>query len=179
MFAFKRFATLLGALPDPRLGGGVGGALDRHGLLTGHRRAHRAAALQSVTFALGYMGCVHFIANWTSENIAAEAQGFFQVLQQGFPFAALLEFGWLVGLMGAKAYFIAAAFSCNGRRADLCSRSCSRAQGALSRTRRPSVGTPRLAKRLRANASPQPVGPEHNKKKAPPGRPIGLEVFFF
>ena len=38
--------------------------------------------LHSVTFALGFMGCVHFIANWTSEDIAAEAQSFFQVLQQ-------------------------------------------------------------------------------------------------
>ena len=39
--------------------------------------------LHSITFAMGFMGCVHFIANWTSEDIAAEAQSFFQVLQQG------------------------------------------------------------------------------------------------
>ena len=45
--------------------------------------------LHSVTFAMGYMGCVHFIANWTSEDIAAEAQSFFQVLQQAMAVMAV------------------------------------------------------------------------------------------
>lgn len=67
--------------------------------------------LHSVTFAMGFMGCVHFIANWTSEDIAAEAQSFFQVLQQGMSVVALVAFGWLVGLIGAKAYLVAAAFA--------------------------------------------------------------------
>ncbi len=70
--------------------------------------------LHSVTFALGFMGCVHFIANWTSEDIAAEAQSFFQVLQQGFSVIALVVFGWLVGLWGAGAYFAAAGFAAVG-----------------------------------------------------------------
>ncbi len=70
--------------------------------------------LHSVTFALGYLGCVHFIANWTSEDIAAEAQSFFQVLQQAFSVAALVGFGWLVGLIGAHAYFVASAFAAIG-----------------------------------------------------------------
>lgn len=70
--------------------------------------------LHSVTFALGFMGCVHFIANWTSEDIAAEAQSFFQVLQQGFSVIALVVFGWLVGVMGAQAYFAAAGFAAVG-----------------------------------------------------------------
>lgn len=70
--------------------------------------------LHSVTFALGFMGCVHFIANWTSEDIAAEAQSFFQVLQQGFSVVALVVFGWLVGLMGAHAYFAAAGLAALG-----------------------------------------------------------------
>jgi len=67
--------------------------------------------LHSVTFAMGFLGCVHFIANWTSEDIAAEAQSFFQVLQQAMSVIALVAFGWLVGLMGAKAYLVAAAFA--------------------------------------------------------------------
>ncbi|MHB1102782.1 MAG: MFS transporter [Devosia sp.] len=67
--------------------------------------------LHSITFAMGFMGCVHFIANWTSEDIAAEAQSFFQVLQQAMSVIALVAFGWLVGLMGAKAYLVAAAFA--------------------------------------------------------------------
>jgi len=67
--------------------------------------------LHAFTFALGFMGCVNFIANWTSDEIAAEAQGFFQMLQQAMSVIALIAFGWLTGLMGAQAYFIAAAFA--------------------------------------------------------------------
>ena len=70
--------------------------------------------LHSITFAMGFMGCVHFIANWTSEDIAAEAQSFFQVLQQGMSVIALVAFGWLVSMMGAKAYLVAAAFAALG-----------------------------------------------------------------
>jgi len=71
-------------------------------------------ALNAVTFALGYLGCMHFIANWTSDEIAAEAQGFFQMLQQAMSVIALVAFGWLIGIIGAKAYFVAAAFSLLG-----------------------------------------------------------------
>jgi PPP family 3-phenylpropionic acid transporter len=67
--------------------------------------------LHSVTFALGYMGCVHFIANWTSEDIAAQAQSFFQVLQQATSVVALTAFGWIAGVYGGQAYFASAAFS--------------------------------------------------------------------
>lgn len=67
--------------------------------------------LHAFTFALGFMGCVNFIANWTSDEIAAEAQGFFQMLQQAMSVVALIAFGWLTGLMGAHAYFVAAAFA--------------------------------------------------------------------
>lgn len=61
-----------------------------------------------VTFALGYLGCVHFTANWTSEDIAAETQSLFTVLQQVMSVIALIGFGWLVGLFGAQAYLFAA-----------------------------------------------------------------------
>lgn len=60
-----------------------------------------------VTFALGYLGCVHFIANWTSEDIAAETQSLFQVLQQVMSVIALVGFGWLIGIFGAHAYLFA------------------------------------------------------------------------
>jgi PPP family 3-phenylpropionic acid transporter len=70
--------------------------------------------LHAFTFALGFMGCLNFIANWTSDEIAAEAQGFFQMLQQAMSVVALIAFGWLTGLMGAQAYFIAAAFAALG-----------------------------------------------------------------
>ena len=70
--------------------------------------------LHSVTFAMGYMGCVHFIANWTSEDIAAEAQSFFQVLQQAMAVVALTAFGWIAGPLGVHAYFASAGFAAVG-----------------------------------------------------------------
>jgi PPP family 3-phenylpropionic acid transporter len=60
--------------------------------------------LHGITFGFGFLGCITFIANWTSEDIAAEAQSFFVMLQQGFSVLALLAFGWLAGSMGAHAY---------------------------------------------------------------------------
>src|SRR3569623_2149717 len=45
--------------------------------------------LHSITFGMGYLGALHFIANWTSEDIAAEAQSFSFVLQQGVTVLAL------------------------------------------------------------------------------------------
>jgi PPP family 3-phenylpropionic acid transporter len=64
--------------------------------------------LQSLTFAIGYLGSVHFIAKWTSEDIAAEVQSFFTVLQQIASVIALAGFGWLIGVMGARGYLVAA-----------------------------------------------------------------------
>jgi PPP family 3-phenylpropionic acid transporter len=66
--------------------------------------------LHAITYALGYFGLVHFIANWTSEDIAAEAQGFAFVTQQATTFVALLGFGWLFDQFGIASFFGAAAF---------------------------------------------------------------------
>jgi PPP family 3-phenylpropionic acid transporter len=68
----------------------------------------------SVTFALGFLGCTNFIANWTSEDIAAEAQSFSVVLQQGMAVIAIAGFGWLAGEWGARAYLASAAFAALG-----------------------------------------------------------------
>ena len=70
--------------------------------------------LHSVTFALGYLGGVYFIANWTSEDIAAEAQGFSYVLQQGLSVVALLGFGWAVSLLGAGAWLVLSLYTLFG-----------------------------------------------------------------
>ncbi|MEQ1771852.1 MAG: MFS transporter, partial [Devosia sp.] len=70
--------------------------------------------LHSITFAMGFMGCMHFIANWTSEDIAAEAQSFFSMLQQGMAVIALLVFGKLATTMGASAYFVSAGVAAAG-----------------------------------------------------------------
>lgn len=67
--------------------------------------------LHGVTFAMGYIGCVHFIANWTSEDIAAEAQSFFQMLQQAMAVIIILGFGTLFSLLGDKSFFASAGFA--------------------------------------------------------------------
>lgn len=65
--------------------------------------------LHSVTYGVGYFGMVHFIANWTREEIAAEAQGFAYVLQQAIAVVGLTGFGWLVSQYGAMSYLAASA----------------------------------------------------------------------
>lgn len=61
--------------------------------------------LHAISFGVGYFGVVHFIANWTSETNAAEAQGFANMLQQGFSMLSLTAFGWLVLNFGSYAFF--------------------------------------------------------------------------
>lgn len=67
--------------------------------------------LHGITFALGFMACIGFIAKWTSEDIAAEAQGFFSALMLGMSVLALAGFGQLADAWGAQAYFASAAFA--------------------------------------------------------------------
>ncbi|MEO5806928.1 MFS transporter [Devosia sp.] len=61
--------------------------------------------LHALTYGVGYFGAVHFIANWTSEDIAAEAQGLAVVFQQAATVFALIGFGWLVNQFGIGAFF--------------------------------------------------------------------------
>lgn len=60
--------------------------------------------LHSITFAVGYFGGMYFIANWTREEIAAEAQGFSYVLQQAMSVVVLVGMGWCVQAFGASAW---------------------------------------------------------------------------
>ncbi|WDR03787.1 MFS transporter [Devosia algicola] len=70
--------------------------------------------LHAFTFGIGYFGVVHFIANWTSEDIAAEAQGGAVMLQQAASVLALVSFGWLLGQAGVAAFFAPAALGAGG-----------------------------------------------------------------
>ena len=70
--------------------------------------------LHGICFSMGFLGCLRFIANWTSEDIAAEAQGFFTMLQQAMAVLALLAFGWLTTRFGPMAYLGSAAFAAVG-----------------------------------------------------------------
>ena len=70
--------------------------------------------LHAVTYALGFVACISFITKWTSDDIAAETQSFFVVLQQGFSAIALTGFGGLAGRYGAQAYLASAVLAALG-----------------------------------------------------------------
>lgn len=61
--------------------------------------------LHAFSFGMGYFGVVHFIANWTNEANAAEAQGFANMLGMGASMVALILFGVLVEHFGSYAFF--------------------------------------------------------------------------
>jgi PPP family 3-phenylpropionic acid transporter len=61
--------------------------------------------LHAFSFGMGYFGVVHFIANWTNEANAAEAQGFANMLNMATAMLALIVFGVLVEFFGAAAFF--------------------------------------------------------------------------
>lgn len=62
-------------------------------------------ALHAFTFGMGYFGVVHFIANWTNEANAAEAQGFANMLNMAGAMTALIFFGVLVEHFDTHAFF--------------------------------------------------------------------------
>jgi MFS transporter, PPP family, 3-phenylpropionic acid transporter len=61
--------------------------------------------LHAFSFGMGYFGVVHFIANWTNEANAAEAQGFANMLNMGASMTALILFGFLTEHFGTYAFF--------------------------------------------------------------------------
>ncbi|KKB09941.1 MFS transporter [Devosia chinhatensis] len=61
--------------------------------------------LHAFSFGMGYFGVVHFIANWTNEANAAEAQGFANMLNMATAMIALIAFGVLVEHFGTHAFF--------------------------------------------------------------------------
>lgn len=70
--------------------------------------------LHAITFSMGYLSAVHFVASHTSEDIAAEAQSFYFVVQQSMVILAVVSFGWLATSYGAHAYFAASALAALG-----------------------------------------------------------------
>ncbi|MEO5806929.1 MFS transporter [Devosia sp.] len=70
--------------------------------------------LHLATVGLTFLGITNFIANWTSEDIAAEAQSFFVVLRQVVTVFALVGFGFLAQMFGAGAFYVAAIMSAIG-----------------------------------------------------------------
>src|SRR5690606_32177094 len=61
--------------------------------------------LHAFSFGMGYFGVVHFIANWTNEANAAEAQGFANMLNMCAAMLSLIVFGILFEHFGSYAFF--------------------------------------------------------------------------
>lgn len=57
-----------------------------------------------ITFGIAYLGLMNFIANWTSEDVAAEAQSFAVVVQLGMAVLSLSAFGYLIDGFGIHAF---------------------------------------------------------------------------
>lgn len=70
--------------------------------------------LHAFTYAMGYLGGMYFIANWTSEDIAAEAQGFSYFVQNGISVLALVAMGWVVTAFGAWAWLVLGGYTLLG-----------------------------------------------------------------
>ena len=70
--------------------------------------------LHAFTYALGFLACTHFIAKSTSEDIAAEAQSFFVVIELVAAIAAVTAFGWLADVWGARAFYLPAVLAVLG-----------------------------------------------------------------
>lgn len=71
-------------------------------------------AMNMVSFGLSYLGVVNFIANWTSERIAAEAQSTFQAIRQVITVGTLIGFGFLTAQFGAGGFVGAAVLGAIG-----------------------------------------------------------------
>jgi PPP family 3-phenylpropionic acid transporter len=71
-------------------------------------------AMHGVTYGLGFMAVQKFVNTHTSDDIAAQAQGFLMMLTQGVSVAAMLGFGLLVDGFGATSYLAAAALAVAG-----------------------------------------------------------------
>ncbi|MCC7322144.1 MAG: MFS transporter [Rubellimicrobium sp.] len=71
-------------------------------------------SLHGLSYGLGFLACVAFIARWTADGIAAEAQGLFTALQQAMSVVSLYGFGWLMGQVGESAWWGATALALAG-----------------------------------------------------------------
>lgn len=115
MFLWKRFGGRISARSVMLISAGA--AALRWGIMGLEPGVALLIVLQlshGITFAIGYLGCVHFIANWTDESIAAETQSLFVVGQQLLTVLSVIGFGWIVQGFGSHAFFAASAMALAG-----------------------------------------------------------------
>ena len=110
-------------------------------------------SLHGSTFGMGFLACTMFIANWTSADITAEAQGFFMAIQQGLSVVSVTVFGILLADRDASAFWLGPGLAALGSLAI-----------ALSLRLQPPAGCPMnltapVAPSARHPAPPNPAGP--------------------
>lgn len=66
------------------------------------------------TFGFAYLGLINFIANWTGEDVAAEAQSFATMVQLAVVVLVLSGFGYVVDMFGHAAFGAGLAVSLLG-----------------------------------------------------------------
>jgi MFS transporter, PPP family, 3-phenylpropionic acid transporter len=71
-------------------------------------------SLHGISYALGFMAVQKFVNTHTSDDIAAQAQGFLMMLTQGMAVVAMLGFGMMVDGFGAQSYLAAAVMAVVG-----------------------------------------------------------------
>lgn len=112
MFLFKRVASRFGAR-NLILFAMLVSAL-RWAVMTFNPPLWLLALVQlthGITFGVSYLGLMNFIANWTSEDVAAEAQSFATVVQLGVVVITLSGFGYIVDAFGMHAFGAGIVFS--------------------------------------------------------------------
>lgn len=70
--------------------------------------------LQALTYALGFLACTNFIADFADDAIAAQTQSFFGIVQSGVAIFALVSFGWLAAAFGPYAFLASACLAALG-----------------------------------------------------------------
>jgi PPP family 3-phenylpropionic acid transporter len=70
--------------------------------------------LHGISYALGFMAVQQFVNSHTSDDIAAQSQGFLMMLTQATSVVAMLGFGLMVDGLGAQSYLAAAVLAVVG-----------------------------------------------------------------
>lgn len=64
--------------------------------------------LHAISFGVTYLGTLNFVANWTAEKFAAEAQSFVQVMSQASMATFIVLFGFVFSRFGAPSFLLSA-----------------------------------------------------------------------
>lgn len=70
--------------------------------------------LHAITFGITYLGTLNFVANWTAESFAAEAQSLVQVTAQASLATFIVIFGFVFSVFGAPTFMMSALLAVIG-----------------------------------------------------------------